>query len=45
MDERERGVLNVYKGGCGIVNVERDGLMSLMGRDDFGDLVILNRYQ
>ena len=31
-----------------VVNLERDSLMSLMGRDDFGDLlylVILDRYQ
>ena len=53
MEERERErVLKVCKkedvGVREVVKVERDGLMSLLGRDDFGGLlclVILDRCQ
>ena len=53
MEERERErVLKVCKkedvGVREVVKVERDGLMSLLGRDDIGGLlylVILDRFQ
>ena len=51
MREREREFRMCIKEDVGVrevVKVERDGLMSLLGRDDFGDLlclVILDRCQ